>query len=367
MVVDDSVVVRGMLARALENDPGITVVASVGNGQIAVSTLQHEPVDVIVLDVEMPVMDGLTAIPLLLKVMPSVKIIMASTLTQRNAEISIRALEAGATDYIAKPQATRDMGSTSIFRQEFVTKVRALGDAARRGKSHIDAMSGVRERAAPAPREVVKPVITLRSMPVIPQRPDAIAIGSSTGGPQALMKVLERLAHNGPPLTQPVLMTQHMPATFTSILAEHISRQCGIPCTEAKEGEIIQGGHFYVAPGDNHMTIDRDLARNQICVRLNKDAPENFCRPSVDPMLRSMTKIYGRKLLTVILTGMGSDGCKGCESVVAEGGIVLAQDEASSVVWGMPGAVAVAGLCTAILPLDQIADSIRRLATGGAG
>ena len=195
--------------------------------------------------------------------------------------------------------------------------------------------------------------------PVVQQvRPDIIAIGSSTGGPQALFEVLSHLKGG---VTQPILITQHMPATFTTILAEHISRQCGIVCAEARDGEAIVENRAYVAPGDYHMLVVNRGGTHALS--LTKDPPENFCRPAVDPMLRSIVRAYGRKVLTVILTGMGQDGMKGCQEVTAAGGVVVGQDEASSVVWGMPGAVATAGLCSAILPLKEIGPYIRKFAS----
>ncbi len=362
MVVDDSAVIRGLLTRALEGDPDIRVVASVGDGQMAINSLQRNTIDVIVLDVEMPVMDGLTAIPKLLAVCPSVKIIMASTLTIRNADISMRALQAGAADYIPKPTTTREISGADVFKRELVSKVKALGGTARRGgtRSRTDVRAqalpapvapGYRPRAEPAGQPVLRPIGTQ-------VRPDIIAIGSSTGGPQALFEVLSHLKVG---ITQPILITQHMPATFTTILAEHISRQCGIVCAEGKDGEPIVENRAYVAPGDYHMVVVNRGGASTLS--LTKDPPENFCRPAVDPMLRSIVRAYGRKVLTVILTGMGQDGMKGCQEVTAAGGVVIGQDEASSVVWGMPGAVATAGLCSAILPLREIGPYIRKLAS----
>jgi two-component system chemotaxis response regulator CheB len=186
--------------------------------------------------------------------------------------------------------------------------------------------------------------------------PDIIAIGSSTGGPQALFTLMTALGRN---LTQPIVITQHMPATFTTILAEHIERASGIPTVEASDGLAVQGGRAYVAPGDFHMTVEGNAG--QRVLRLLKTPQENFCRPSVDPMLRSLVKAYGRRVQVIMLTGMGHDGQKGSEAIVAAGGNIVAQDEATSVVWGMPGAVATAGLCSAVLPLPEIAPYIRRL------
>ena len=359
MVVDDSAVIRGLLTRALEGDPELRVVSSVGDGQMAVNALRRASVDVIVLDIEMPVMDGLTAIPKLLEVDPNVKIIMASTLTLRGAEVSMKALQLGAADYIPKPTSTREISGADLFRQELKQKVKVLAQAARRGSTRRRPAPEQRERAPMPPLLVPRRVpatVTLRPMPV-GVHPDIVAIGSSTGGPQALFEVLSHLKGG---LTQPILITQHMPATFTTILAEHITRQCGIPCAEAKEGDPLQGGRIYLAPGDFHMVLAQRGTGTVLSV--NKEPPENFCRPAVDPMMRSIVKIFGRRVLAVILTGMGHDGMRGCQDVAAAGGLVLAQDEPTSVVWGMPGAVANAGICNAVLPLKEIGPAIRKLA-----
>jgi two-component system chemotaxis response regulator CheB len=198
---------------------------------------------------------------------------------------------------------------------------------------------------------------TLRASPPVLPMPEIVAIGSSTGGPQALMKVLGDLKGG---LGQPILITQHMPATFTTILAEHISRASGIKCAEAVDGEPIVGGRIYLAPGDYHMLVEGASPKRTI--RLNQGPPENFCRPAVDPMMRSIVRSYGARVLAVILTGMGADGRAGCEDVVKAGGTVVAQDEATSVVWGMPGAVATAGLCTAVMPVGEIGSYLRRIA-----
>jgi two-component system, chemotaxis family, protein-glutamate methylesterase/glutaminase len=199
--------------------------------------------------------------------------------------------------------------------------------------------------------------VVLRPMPAVMPSPDIIAIGSSTGGPQALFEVLSHLKGG---IRQPILITQHMPATFTTILAEHITRQCGIACAEAKDGETLVGGRIYLAPGDFHMVLATRGTSTVLSV--NKEPPENFCRPAVDPMMRSIAKIYGKRALAIILTGMGQDGMRGCSELVAAGGLTVAQDEPSSVVWGMPGAVATAGLCSAVMPLREIGPFIRKMA-----
>lgn len=355
MIVDDSAVVRGLMARSLEADPRIEVVASVSDGQMALNAVARRDIDVIILDIEMPVMDGLTALPKLIEAKPGVKIIVASTLTRRNAEISLRCLASGADDYIPKPSSARELGSADQFRTELLGKVIALGAAV-----HGEVEPQKRPEAAPAaarPAAAPRGPVALRDAPLQPPR--AIAIGSSTGGPQALFALTKAIA---PAANVPVFITQHMPPTFTTILAEHIGRTSGLPCSEGADGAIVEAGHIYVAPGDNHMTVRS--GNGGVVISLNQDPPENFCRPSVDPMLRSLAHVYGPSLLVVILTGMGQDGRRGGEAVVGAGGAVIAQDEASSVVWGMPGAAAAAGICSAVLALDEMGGWITRILAG---
>lgn len=374
MLVDDSAVVRGLFTRALETDPELQVVSSVGDGKMALNAVKRQDVDIIILDLEMPVMDGMTALPLLIQEKPDVPILIASTLTRKNAEISMRALRMGAKDYVTKPSTTSELTSAESFKRELIEKIKALAGR-RRGQrvatpgrpaatataGSSGALAGV---TAPGDRHPLFPrakggPITLR--PAYTETPDIIAIGSSTGGPQALFTVLGALK---PEVRQPILITQHMPATFTTILAEHLTRVANRPCSEAKDGDVIQPGHVYVAPGDYHMVAEASGGTRLL--RLLKTPPENFCRPSVDPMLRSLSQIYGRKLLVAILTGMGQDGMRGAEVVVNAGGGVIGQDEATSVVWGMPGAVATAGLCSAILPVQDIGPFIQKLAARSA-
>lgn len=358
MVVDDSAVIRGLLTRTLEADPMIRVVASVGNGQTALNTLQRMDVEVAILDVEMPVMDGMTALPKLIAARPGLQVIMASTLTHKNAAISLKALERGAADYVTKPGSTGGLMSATDFQRELTGKVKTLGLAARKSGARSGGAAVKRlgvASALPAMRKPEGPKpIRLREGPI--NSPQILAIGSSTGGPQALFSVMARMVDA---IKVPVLITQHMPATFTTILAEHLAQTSGMPAAEGRDGEAIVGGRIYVAPGDFHMKVVAEGADKVI--RLTKEPPENFCRPAVDPMLRSIAAVYGRNALALILTGMGQDGMRGAQSLTAAGGAVIAQDEATSVVWGMPGAVATAGLCSAVLPLQDIAPFIRRL------
>ncbi len=353
MVVDDSVIVRGLIVRALETDSSIEISGSVGNGQLAVNRLMRHPADVVVLDIEMPVMDGLTALPKLLAVDPKLKVLMASTLTLRNAEISMRAMQLGAADYIPKPSAVREISGGNDFKRNLVEKVLSLG-AARLAQ---DRRAPVSSPAAPSvPSLLQGPVALRRPGTAIP---DILAVGSSTGGPQALLKLFSALKGK---IKLPVLLTQHMPPTFTRILAQHIEKTTGWPACEVEDGMAVEPGQVHVAPGDYHMCVERTASGEVL--RLNQKAPENFCRPSVNVMLRSVAKVYSAKSLVVILTGMGSDGLAGARPIVEAGGSVLSQDEETSVVWGMPGAVAKDGLCSAVLPLDRLAPAIERLSTG---
>jgi two-component system chemotaxis response regulator CheB len=338
MICDDSAVIRGAISRMLEADPGVQVVARVANGQMAVDELKRTQVDVLVLDIEMPVMDGLTALPLLLRADPGLKVIMASTLTTRGADIALRALRLGAADYVPKPSAVH---GDETFRRELLEKVKGLARLRRRVTQPV--------REAP----------NLRLRPAAVVAPRLLAIGSSTGGPQALFTLVQGL---GKTLNVPVVLTQHMPATFTPILAEHISKIGGLPCAEAKHGETLAAGRIYLAPGDRHLMIDG--GRTSLQARLTQDPPENFCRPSVDPMLRSATEACQGRVLVAMLTGMGQDGLAGTRRVIEAGGSAIAQDEATSVVWGMPGAVANAGLCVAVLPLPRIAQKLLDMLRG---
>lgn len=354
MLVDDSAVIRSLMFQILATDPGITVSASAANGQTAIQLFSKADIQVIVLDIEMPVMDGLSAIPKLLEIDPDVKIIIASTLTLRNAEISLKALELGAADYIPKPTTPRDISAEGDFKRELLAKVRSHGTRPRTRPRTVAALDHRPVASAPvavahAPRKIV-----LRRPGML--RPQVIAIGSSTGGPQALFTLLRALPAK---LAVPIVITQHMPPTFTAVLAQHIERICGRPCHEATEGGVLAPGSIYVAPGDHHLLIDGTAAK--LVAHLSQAPAENYCRPSVDPMMRSLTQALGGRVLGIMLTGMGSDGLAGARQLVEAGGTLLAQDEATSVVWGMPGAVATAGLCTAVLPLPELAPHVVQL------
>ena len=342
LVVDDSAVVRGLIARQLAVDPGVVVVATAANGALALDELARSDIDVVVLDVEMPVMDGLTALAEIHARYPTVRVVMASTSTRRNAEISLKALRMGASDYVAKPES--GLGGAEAFKQELLAKVKALGTARRAARA-----------ASRAPARSAAPAPTVRPGPAQIVRPAVNAIGASTGGPPALLKVFEAIRGS---VHQPILLTQHMPAAFTGLLAEQLARAGDRPCAEGRDGEPVRPGHCYVAPGGWHMTVEGGAASPVI--RLDKNPPENFCRPAVDPMFRSVAEVYGPAALALIMTGMGADGAKGAGAIVEAGGRVVVQDEATSVVWGMPGAVAATGVAECLLPLDEVGPWLAR-------
>ncbi|MDI9408940.1 MAG: chemotaxis response regulator protein-glutamate methylesterase [Candidatus Pacebacteria bacterium] len=360
MVVDDSAVARGMLSRVIETDPELQVVAVASDGAMAVENLKKNQVEVIVLDLEMPNMDGMTALPLLLGVNPEVKIIISSNITRQNAELAFKAIHAGAKDYLSKPSTTSEMNSVVAYRRDLIAKIRALAGPKRYPRVDESALALPLQRThqtVPIYQREKKTVV-LRPLPPRHELPEMIAIGSSTGGPQALFAVLHELPDS---FMTPIMITQHMPATFTTILAEHIARISKRPCFEAADGMVVEKGKIYVAPGDYHLLVESQAG--QRVLRVKNTAPENFCRPSVDPMLRSIIEIYKSRVLTIILTGMGRDGQAGCQKIVEAGGVVVAQDEATSVVWGMPGSVATIGLCSAVIPLPKIREFMIQYAT----
>ncbi|MGE3333004.1 MAG: chemotaxis response regulator protein-glutamate methylesterase [Rhodospirillaceae bacterium] len=333
LIVDDSLVIRGVIARLLKAVPEVDVVGTVSDGAKAVARVKEGGVDIVVLDIEMPVMDGITALPKILEADRKVRIIMASTLTTRNADISIKALKLGASDYIPKPSSSELIGAAD-FKEELIRKIFALGAKRLRLAQAIPA-----DQNAP---------IRLRAMGAV--RPKILTIASSTGGPKALHSFLGALPRH---LEIPVLITQHMPPTFTGLLADHLMRDINRPVFEARDGDPVAPGTILLAPGDFHMRVAP--LHGKPVIRLDKEAKENYCRPAADPMLRSVVAHYGAATLAVVLTGMGSDGLEGCRRVTGAGGTVIAQDEASSVVWGMPGAVARAGLCSKVAPVEDLA------------
>ncbi|MBF9233951.1 protein-glutamate methylesterase/protein-glutamine glutaminase [Microvirga alba] len=345
MVVDDSVVVRGLIARWLTEAGQFDVVTTAANGRIAVDALERFQPDIVLLDLEMPEMDGVAALPLLLKRQPGIKVIVISTLTQRNAEISLKCLSLGAVDYLAKPEGSRQVSTSEDFRRDLIEKLNA--HAGSRGRVMRSTMSA----GASVVRSAVKPILT---------RPQYLLIGASTGGPRAIEEVLTGL---GPVLQRiPILIVQHMPPMFTTVFADHLRALLGVRACEPRDGEPIVPGTIFVAPGGRHMGISPGPA--QPVIRLDDSAPVNFCRPAVDVLFRDAASVFGSAALGVVLTGMGSDGTHGARALVGAGATVLAQDEATSTVWGMPGGVAKAGLAHDILPLEAIGPALKGYITG---
>lgn len=334
MVVDDSAVIRGIWARILDAEDDIRVVASAWNGQAAIDVIRRRDVDIIVLDIEMPEMGGLEALPILIREAPAVRVIMASSLTRKGAEVTIQALSLGAADYVTKPSAA-ERETMKTVGADLVRKVRALAGR----------MAGAARPSAP---QIIRPPARRLRTPGRPPR--ALVVASSTGGPNALTEFLSSLPAEFP---LPILIVQHMPALFTTMLAERLHRATARPCMEAIDGTVVRGGTTYVAPGDFHMTVDKE-GKSEV-IRLNQGPQENFCRPAADQLFRSAAETYGEELMAVVLTGMGHDGLAGARVIAQAGGRIVAQDQATSVVWGMPGAVANEGLAHHILPLSSIA------------
>ncbi|ESQ86035.1 chemotaxis protein CheB [Asticcacaulis sp. AC466] len=380
MIVDDSAVVRGLISRWLEQEPDMVLAGLAIDGAKGIEKVREIQPDVLILDIEMPNMGGLEALPRLLAAKPGLKVLMASTLTTRGANVTLRALELGAADYIPKPDSTR-IGGADGFRTELLTKIRALCGRTRQWPvppsptsvpppSTLARPAATARTSSPAPatasgfRPMSKPVNaptapTLRPGGTGPKRIDCLVVGASTGGPPALRNFLMAL---GPDWKIPVLIVQHMPATFTTILAEHLDKALPQKVQEAKDGMLIESRNIYIAPGDWHMTIKNDPIVKQI--KLDQGPQVNWCRPAVDPLFKSAADIYGNHALAVVLTGMGHDGRDGAAALVAVNGSVLVQDEASSVVWGMPGAVAEAGLAELIKPIEGLSAACKAFARG---
>ncbi|MCB1563552.1 MAG: chemotaxis response regulator protein-glutamate methylesterase [Alphaproteobacteria bacterium] len=369
MLADDSAVIRGGLSRVIGADPVIRVVSSVSNGEMAVAAAKRHKPHVVILDIEMPVMDGLTALPLILKENPRTKVIMFSGLTEKGAAVTLKAFSLGAVECIVKPSSAQNVGQGSDFQKQILALIKGLvPEDERIAATDLEPESGMplqpAQHALPAgvrPLPASKPATPFslhNDFRSYKGKPSLLAIGSSTGGPQALLTVLKECKG----FDIPIVLTQHMPSTFTKILAEHITQHTGVPAAEGVEGEVLQPGRLYVAPGGRHMHLSR--REGKVEIHLDDGPPENFCKPAVDPMLRTAIDIYGDRILAVILTGMGTDGLKSGKALVDRGGRMIAQDEASSVVWGMPGAVAQAGLCSQVLPVGEIGPWIRKAVMG---
>ncbi len=353
LVVDDSVVVRRLVADTLAADSRIEVVGVAADGQLALAKVEQLTPDLVTMDLEMPVLDGVAAVRALRAAGHRMPIIMFSTLTERGAVATLDALAAGATDYVAKPSTTGSAREAlAQVAADLVPRIVAL---AGRRAALADPTAGATVVSGPRPAPVTGLQARRRA---VPARPRVVVLGSSTGGPEALARVLSGLPAR---LPVPVVVVQHMPPVFTRQLAARLDRIGPSTVVEAEGGEDLEPGWVYLAPGGRH--LDLVPTARGARTRLTDDEPVHFCRPSVDVLFRSAVPVYGRDVLGVVLTGMGSDGRSGCEEIVAAGGSVLVQDEATSVVWGMPGSVAEAGLAHDILPIDAIGTALGR-ATG---
>ena len=343
LVVDDSVVVRRLVSEVIDSDPDLEVAGVAANGRIALAKLTALTPDVVVLDVEMPMMDGLETLRAIRQVEPDMPVIMFSSLTQQGASVTLDALAQGASDYVTKPANLKGLAEVkSHVRSGLVAKVKALGASA----------AGV---SAP-PSDEPAAAVTKRPRPRRrPERVDIVAIGTSTGGPNALAELMPSFPADFP---VPIVIVQHMPPVFTKSLAQRLTRLSAVDVHEGQEGDVLEPGAAWLAPGDYHMEVERE--RTAVRVRTGQGRPENNCRPAVDVLFRSVHRAYGPHALAVILTGMGKDGLRGAQGIAEAGGQVLTQDEATSVVWGMPGAVTRAELSDQVLPLGRIGSEILR-------
>jgi two-component system chemotaxis response regulator CheB len=343
MVVDDSALIRKLLTGLLTADPELEVVGTAPNGKIALTKISQINPDLITLDVEMPEMDGLETVTEIRKIYPKLPVIMCSTLTMSGGHSTLDALARGADDYVTKPSASLSQDELrDTFGSVLIAKIKALVAHRPLLEKIFEPKPGLTQ----APRPIYRPSLTQEPINVV-------TIGTSTGGPNALTELIVDIPAEFP---VPLLIVQHMPPLFTRLLAERLTQKGHIPVTEAVEGEEVFPGHAWVAPGNFHMTVVAQGDKK--IIRLNQDPPENSCRPAVDVLFRSVAACYGKNTLAVVMTGMGYDGLRGSEHIREAGGRVLAQDEATSVVWGMPGAVATAGLADKILPLKQLGTEI---------
>jgi two-component system chemotaxis response regulator CheB len=348
LLVDDAVVVRKSVSLAIAKDEDLEVAGTAVNGRVALVKFQALKPDLVLLDVEMPEMDGLETVRQLRKIDTHVPIIMFSTLTESGAAVTLEALSVGATDYVTKPSNADMTATLDAIGRELIPKIRALCR-----------LPETRASVAPPPRPSLQTPPRLDfPRPRFLSPVQVVAIGVSTGGPDALARVLPLLPATFP---VPVLIAQHMPPIFTSLLASRLAAKSMLPVRECVSGEALTAGCAVIAPGDFHMEVAQNDGRS--ILKTNRGPKENFCRPSVDVLFRSIARLYGPRALAVVLTGMGQDGLKGCELLRGLGARIYVQDEASSVVWGMPGFVARGGLADKIIPLDQMGAEIVRATT----
>jgi two-component system chemotaxis response regulator CheB len=347
-LVDDASVVRRLVGTALNRDPDLHVVGTAADGRMALDRLGELRPDVVLLDLEMPVMDGLQTLVALRRTHPRLPVIMFSRFTQRGVEATVRALTLGADDYVPKPGDGLDV--SRCIAEQLIPKIKLLGRRAPLGPPPPGPAAAAPRQPPPAPATTDR------------RRVEIVVIGTSTGGPNALAELMPAF---GPDWSVPIVVVQHMPPDFTTRLAERLAEKSRLRVREGVAGEAVEAAQAWIAPGDYHLFLRRQA--NQVRLDLNQEPPLNGCRPAVDVLFRSAAEAYGPRVLAAVLTGMGQDGLRGCECIRAAGGQVLAQDEVSSVVWSMPGAVARAGLADAVLPLDRLGPEIVRRVRRGQG
>lgn len=365
LIVDDAVTVRRLVADALSIDPALRVVGAAANGRQALERIPQLQPDIVILDIEMPEMDGLETLLELRRRHSKLPVIVYSSDTHHGASATLDALWLGAKDYVTKTGATSLDAAIEHIRSELLPRIHALCDEDLDARSATEAQNALaRARDPRDPRRGdSKSAAPYRSRDMLPPgRVEVLAIAASTGGPSALSVVLSDLPAD---LPVPVLVVQHMPPRFTGYLAERLAAKCRLRIAEAVPGAPLAPGRVWIAPGDFHMTVERSGA--QVVTQLDRNRPENSCRPSADPLFRSVADVFGAGALCVVLTGMGQDALRGCRIVAGARGQILVQDEATSVVWGMPGNVAREGLADRVLPLEQLGEEIlRRVSIGRA-
>ncbi len=360
LVVDDSVVIRQMTSQILAEDPELAIAGVAGDGKIALAKIDQVSPDLVTLDVEMPVMNGLETLAEIRKRHPKLPVIMFSTLTERGAGATIEALSLGASDYVTKPSNTMNQEEArQRIRAELIPKIKALcrapGGSARQARPASASSSRPQLLQMPKARSAPTAHASQRTI-------DIVAIGTSTGGPNALGVVIPAFPKDFP---VPIVIVQHMPPIFTRMLAERLSSRSAIPVREGVEGAALEPGVAWIAPGDFHMTLQRRAVGLRL--RLNQDPQENSCRPAVDVLFRSAAETCGANVLAVVMTGMGSDGVRGAERIRHAGGEVIVQDEKTSVVWGMPGFTYNEGHADSVYPLDQLQPEITRRVLANRG
>lgn len=341
LVVDDTSVMRKIVSEVVDRDPEMETAGVASNGRIALQRVNQVSPDVITLDMEMPEMGGIEMVRELRKTHPRIPVIMLSALTVKGAEATFDALQAGASDYVAKPATSIGIPATlAQLQAELLPRIRHFFP---------------KRKVLPVPGRVGAAGGTALGRLGKKSRIDVVAVGTSTGGPNALAKVFEQFVE---PLPVPMVIVQHMPPIFTRTLAERLNKSSAMTVHEGEDGQVLQAGHAYIAPGGYHMETRREGA--QVVLRMTQEPPENSCRPAADVLFRSVAESYRSSVLAVVLTGMGRDGYLGTQVICDQGGTAIAQDEATSVVWGMPSFLAKDGLAESVLPIDQIAENITK-------